>query len=103
MKIALDYDDTFTRDPVLWGEFVRVAVLRGHDVRFVTFCARAGRDDIAHAAASLGIDAIYCAARQKRHCWDAEVWIDDMPELIPSYDQLRAISNGCAFIGDTNA
>ena len=36
MKIALDYDDTYTQDPELWLRFVKDALERNHDVRVVT-------------------------------------------------------------------
>jgi hypothetical protein len=31
MKISLDFDDTFTRDPKLWEDFVGSAQRRGHE------------------------------------------------------------------------
>lgn len=35
--IGLDYDDTFTRDPVGWAEFVKMMLARGHEVMIVTW------------------------------------------------------------------
>lgn len=36
MKIALDYDETFTADPELWKPFVAHCKARLHEVKFVT-------------------------------------------------------------------
>lgn len=39
MKIALDYDGTYTADPALWDGFIARAKARGHSVWIVT-CRR---------------------------------------------------------------
>lgn len=36
MKIALDYDGTYTRDPGLWDLFIFNAKTRGHTVEILT-------------------------------------------------------------------
>lgn len=36
MRIAIDYDDTWTKDPGFWQAFVDLAKLAGHDCRIVT-------------------------------------------------------------------
>lgn len=101
MKIALDYDQTFTADRDLWIPFVALAQMRGHEVAFVTFRPPAfGNDDIEADAKRLGIPVVYSAGRQKSHCHDADVWIDDMPELIPSADMMRGMLAGCDAMGD---
>lgn len=102
MKIALDYDQTFTADPELWTPFVRTALARGHAVAFVTFRRDdCHNSDIQEDAAMLGIDIVYCSGKQKSHCYQADIWIDDSPELIPSFRQLSAMCESCDAMGDT--
>lgn len=95
MRIALDYDDTFTNDDVLWMEFVRLAKARGHSVSIVTWrhphevCGQLRRD-----AELMGIDIVCCSRQQKSECHEADVWIDDMPHAIPSIAMLSAMTIG---------
>lgn len=85
MKIALDYDGTFTRDPGFWRGVALAAMDQGHDIRIVT--AR----DITHDNIDdrvPGIPVIYCNGVAKRfYChhfahFDPHVWIDDKPEAV---------------------
>lgn len=90
MNIALDYDDTFTRDPALWTNFVDDAKCMGHDIRFVTFRSNAYggiNDDILMDSIELDISILYTGGKRKRqYCYEqgfmVHVWIDDMPEII---------------------
>ena len=66
MRIALDYDGTFTADEALWITFVNAVRMRGHYIAFVT--ARnddGGNGDIETDAQLLGIDIVYCEAKPK--------------------------------------
>ncbi len=36
MRIALDFDNTYTADPELWDRFIEDAIDRGHEVWIVT-------------------------------------------------------------------
>jgi hypothetical protein len=76
MKIALDYDNTFTRDPDLWICFVGMAYMRGHEVTIVT-----SRNEATPVPVT-GIEVIYCAFKAKDQHYDADVWIDDDPKHI---------------------
>lgn len=89
MKIALDYDLTYTLDPYLWEGFITMAINAGHDVRIVT--ARSPiLDNIDDKVSDLPI--IYCDGVAKRfHCtwfadngngWIPDVWIDDKPQAV---------------------
>lgn len=100
MKIALDYDDTFTADPVLWTAFVEMAKQRMHMVVFVTYRYEPDEgisynDDIKGDAEALGIDVIFTAGVQKAKMFDADIWIDDMPIIIPLASDLQDMYNGC--------
>lgn len=90
MRIALDYDDTFTRDEHLWRLFVEAATSRGHSVTFVTSRADDGHNqDIEADAQLLGLRIVYTAGEPKSEHFTADVWIDDMPIAIPSLAALR--------------
>lgn len=94
MKIALDYDKTFTEDPMLWMQFVALAKLRGHEVAIVTFRRpdrKGGNSRALDDAAQLGVEIIFAAGRPKAAVYDADIWIDDFPALIPTPDQLALI------------
>jgi hypothetical protein len=81
MRIALDYDGTYTQDPELWDRFIKDAFCRGHDVRCVTMrhksegtppmpCAVefTGRKAKVPHMASIGLNV--------------DVWIDDSPRFL---------------------
>lgn len=86
MNIALDFDDTYTRDPALWDLFIAHAKDRKHDIRIVTYRKRTMTDP---ALDWLGqtIPVIFTEYTQKRKFtndigWLVDVWIDDSPEFI---------------------
>lgn len=84
MRIALDYDDTYTQDPRLWNNFVQDAFDKGHEIMVVTF--RSPDLPIDH---DIGIPVYYTSWKAKRQYMelqgiDIDVWIDDSPELILS-------------------
>lgn len=87
MRIALDYDLTYTADPDLWDNFLRVAKRLGHDVRIVTI-----RDDRHDRTAPLvelekRLPVMFTRGVAKRfYCthegWHPDIFIDDKPETI---------------------
>ncbi len=86
MKIALDYDGTYTEDPGLWDVFIYEAFENGHDVRFVTW-RHFESDTITLPVYLQGVPIIYCDGMAKKmYCasqgWEPNVWIDDHPEAI---------------------
>lgn len=100
LRIGLDFDDTYTAAPELWDLFIQLAKAKGHEVRFVTYRPAFGwNSDIDAAAAKNGIAAVFTAGAQKGpHCaaigWPVSIWIDDMPEAIPSLDAMKAMTIG---------
>lgn len=89
MRIALDWDDTVTRDPVMWLQFIRLALERHHDIRIVTMRYERELDDIREFLKrhDVFINIIATGREQKRpFCeelgWIPSVWIDDTPEYI---------------------
>ena len=88
MRIALDYDLTYTLDPDMWDNFIAIALNSNHDIRIVT--ARSPIHDV--LPQEFIIPVIYCdGVAKKFHCtwfaddgegWLPDVWIDDKPENI---------------------
>lgn len=90
MIIALDYDETYTRDPVLWNSFIHEAMERGHTVYCVTLRSDRQMDEVNGTVGYIiGHDhCIPCNGNGKRdtmwhkHDLIVDVWIDDSPEFI---------------------
>lgn len=86
MKIALDFDGTFTADPYLWRDFIGSAIGFGHEVRIVT--ARDEHNDGINwkrvGCTMAPCPVIFCDGRAKRKVvreqgFAVDVWIDDNP------------------------
>lgn len=87
MKIALDYDGTYTADPQLWNFFLGLCKARGHDVRIVTMRYPEDKIDWLDLNEVYQVPVIYTSNMQKReYCdsidWHPTIWIDDSPEFI---------------------
>lgn len=89
MRIGLDFDGTITADHGLWAVFAKVAMDRGHYVAIVTM--RPGpldhgeNRDIAEFMEMTGLKTcIFTSGGQKADHFKADIWIDDMPDMIPS-------------------
>lgn len=81
MRIALDYDETYTRDPQFWDEVIKLAQYRKHEIVCVTL-----RDE-QDGAPGMPIRTIFTNGYTKRPFCDKlgeqfHVWIDDTPEYI---------------------
>lgn len=85
MKIALDYDRTWTADPEFWEDFMNLVDNYGHEVRIVTARSKE-HDNIDHKVPLC--EVIYCdGVAKKFYChhtadWNPDIWIDDKPENI---------------------
>ena len=90
MKLALDYDDTYTKDPLLWNWFAAEALKRGHQVYCVSARGNQHMDDPKMTIGRvIGPENCFgTGLRPKRafmrdvHKIKIDVWIDDMPEYI---------------------
>lgn len=87
MIIALDYDDTYTRDPELWDKFILDATNCGHTVFCVTMrYYEEGRDVI--IALSDKVEDIFFTGRKAKQKfmfdlgYNVQVWIDDNPGFV---------------------
>lgn len=91
MKIALDFDGTYTEDPDMWCGFIDLAKETGHDVYIVTFRHPNQSHqmlDWLNQGYTKGV--FYTSGNSKRKFMDErgiaiDVWIDDQPELIVDF------------------
>ncbi len=87
MNLSLDYDNTYTRDPVFWDAFISMAKLHGHRVYCVTMRTPAEGEEVRRYL-SHQVEQIIFTSRQNKHdvCFayrvSIDVWIDDMPYFI---------------------
>ena len=85
MKIALDYDKTYTLDPEFWEDFADLLDNYGHECRIVT-ARHQVKDNIDHKVPMY--EVIYCDGVAKKFIchhvadWNPDIWIDDKPENI---------------------
>ena len=81
MKIALDYDGTYTRDPAFWNSVIKIAQKDGHEIAFVT-----KRHKTEPIETLQGINVYYMARVNKIHCtFEPDIWIDNNPFDITGY------------------
>jgi len=98
MIIAIDFDGTWTADPVLWSTFCKSAISRGHQVWCITARPPAMMGEVFETAgALLGTHRCLSAGNEpkasvfERHTGQrVDVWIDDAPELIKPLRQRPA-------------
>lgn len=94
LRIALDYDDTWTADKELWAYFVTECVEKGHTVYCVTARwdteenRREIRDDFARFKLDWAIRGPYFSnlnskkERMDKLGIEIDIWIDDNPDAI---------------------
>jgi hypothetical protein len=87
MNISLDYDNTYTRDPLLWNAFLRMTEDLGHTIYCVTMRYDFEGHDV-RAALDGRVDYIFFTGRKAKKDFMFEqgiaidVWIDDMPFFV---------------------
>lgn len=86
MIIAIDYDNTYTADPAMWDEAIKLFQFCHHSVICVT-----ARPEIMGQVVldSIGkLVPVLCAGGEwkrdfaLKHGYKVDVWIDDSPEFI---------------------
>ena len=88
MIIALDYDNTYSRDTELWDKFITNAQEHGHRVQIVT--SRSKDTPVEHEVwfkETYRVYVTYCEYRAKKQVTEElgikiDIWIDDDPEYI---------------------
>ena len=85
LRIALDFDDTYTADPMLWRSFITLCQVSGHEVSIVTL-RDAELDTIAidQEFHRRNVPIVYCDGRAKKEYTESlglhfDIWIDDNP------------------------
>lgn len=87
MVISIDWDDTFTRDPVGWTAFIKMMRQRGHTIYCVTMRYESEAQPVRDALMNL-VDGIICTGRRAKRPYmyslgiHVSVWIDDEPGWI---------------------
>ncbi len=89
MIFALDFDNTFDRDPELFREIVQLLRGRGHVAVCVT-SRMAGINDAVEQMVG-DVPVVYAGTRWKRAAardagYLVNVWIDDLPEYVDAQD-----------------
>lgn len=89
MNIAVDYDDTYTRDPIFWDLMIDLAQSRGHRVYCITArSTRHAEEVLDDLEKRLGRDAILFTGGQAKRAYAfskgicIDVWVDDDPGMI---------------------
>lgn len=87
MLIALDFDGTYTADPILWDEFLESARAKGHLVACVTMRYPGEAMEVEDAIAGKVDAIIYTRRKAKRPYLAArglapDIWIDDNPRWV---------------------
>ncbi len=89
MNLSLDFDNTYTRDPAFWNNFVELAVKQGHRVYCVTARRQAQSQEVLETIGSvIGRDNCYFTSMTAKRSYmfnqgiSIDVWIDDMPMFI---------------------
>lgn len=86
MNIALDFDGTFTEDPLLWSLFIAQALQNKHTVMIVTMRyeheVNRPLKDLANTIPVIFTGRLAKKLFMKNKGIDIDVWIDDNPHFI---------------------
>lgn len=88
MRIALDYDQTFTLDKGAWVQMIDDFQYRGHEVLIVTYRREEDVDeDMEQLYVWKNVKTIFTGQKAKKAYCESiglkiDVWIDDNPETI---------------------
>lgn len=101
-RIALDFDQTVCRDPIMWSEVVEVFKKFGHHVMIVTGrCEHWHNVDIEQFAKTNDLQIYYCNCRSKVKVMNGlglpiDIWIDDIPQAITTdWDHENEVITRC--------
>lgn len=87
MLLALDYDETYTRDPEFWNQVIELASSRGHSVICATMRHEYEGDDVIKHL-QFRVEKIIFTGRKAKFNFVTElgyypsVWIDDQPNWL---------------------
>lgn len=87
MNLSLDWDDTYTRDPEAWNQFIDLMQQQGHSVYCVTMRHEAEGKEVKEAL-SKRCEGVFFTNRQAKQEFmfargiRIDVWIDDNPFFV---------------------
>jgi hypothetical protein len=102
MKLALDYDNTYTASVPFWRDFILLAQKAGNEVKIVTMRSKEldYETEFDFLKKHYGVETVFCDGFPKKDIcaeqgYEVDIWIDDMPEGISrgtqyTLDQLTA-------------
>ena len=103
MNIAIDFDDTYTRDPGFWNLVIAHAITRNHRVYCVTARANPNDEEVLGSIGKvIGRDNCYFTAMQGKRAYmyankiNIDVWVDDMPDMIVR--GIEEVNNGKIYL-----
>lgn len=74
MKIALDFDGTYTADPAMWDKVIAIVKEHGHEIVCVSSRFPG------NPPTGIPLDIVCCSFEAKaRAIGDIDIWIDDNP------------------------
>ena len=87
LLIALDYDETYTADPVLWQNFIANAKHRGHSVIIATMRYPQEGAEIEQELGATVEKIVYTSRKAKydevqRQGFYPSIWVDDSPHFL---------------------
>lgn len=89
MRISIDYDNTYTTDPLLWNWFAQEAMARGHEVYCVSYRQEKDMDEPRATIGRLIVvgNCYGTGGQQKKEFMSKkgiaiDIWVDDMPDTI---------------------
>lgn len=87
MNISLDYDNTYTRDPVMWDAIIDMMKRYGHKVYVVTMRTPDEGAEVRQYLADKAEMIIFTSRKAKQDYVSnmqvsIDIWIDDMPWFI---------------------
>jgi hypothetical protein len=93
MNVAIDYDHTYTLNPNLWNQIIKIFKQQNNNVYCVTKRYQDNSEDIVKAFANIDVPIIYALKSKLEAVSEAgikiDVWIDDKPQSIYPYRLLN--------------
>lgn len=86
MIVAIDYDKTYTVDPVLFDQIIKLFQSNGHTVVCITLRPPIMGEEVLNSIGKL-VAVLFTSGKMKREYAEengisVDIWVDDMPEMI---------------------
>jgi len=98
LLISLDYDDTFTANPIFWKKFIDLAIEEGHRIVIATMRHEHEGRNLEILLADHVEKIIYTGRKAKKPFLkklgiEPDIWVDDMPEFLVEDAKKISLSN----------